>query len=67
MSRTGYHRRAYLRKAENETSAQTKSRHCLKCHAPFQSAWSGERVCPKCKASRGWREGVAANMASWSP
>jgi len=68
MSRTGYHRRAYLyRKAENELPQHTKRRHCLKCQVPFESAWSGERVCPKCKTSHDWRDGDALNMASWSP
>ncbi len=58
---TGYLRRAYLyRKVENEPPQQTKLRHCLKCQAPFESAWSGERVCPKCKTSRVWRDGIAA-------
>ena len=65
MSRTDYQWGAYLyRKAENEPPQQTKFRHCLKCQAPFESAWSGERVCPKCKTLRVWREG-AADMASW--
>jgi len=68
MSKIGYLRRAYLyRKAENDPPQQTKLRHCLKCQAPFESAWSGERVCPKCKTSRDWRDGDALNMASWSP
>ena len=66
MSGIGCHRRPYLRKAENEQPAETKPRHCLKCQAPFESAWAGERVCPKCKTKRAWREGDAANMASWS-
>ena len=39
----------------------------LKCQAPFESAWPGERVCPKCKTLRDWRDGDALNMASWSP
>ena len=58
MSRIGYHQRAYLRKAENEPPQHAKLRHCLKCQAPFESAWSGERVCPKCKTKHFWREGV---------
>jgi len=66
MSRIGYLRGTYLRKAENEPPQQTKLRHCLKCQARFESAWSGERVCPKCKTKHFWREGVAANMASWA-
>ncbi|MGH6660007.1 MAG: hypothetical protein ACREB6_00580 [Rhodospirillales bacterium] len=66
MADAGYHRKAYLRKAENEPPQRTKPRHCLKCQAPFTSAWAGERVCPKCKTSGAWRDGIAANMASWS-
>ncbi len=61
MSRIGYHRRAYqYRKAENDPPQQTKLRHCLKCQAPFESAWSGERVCRKCKRLPVWRNGIAA-------
>ena len=64
MSRTGYHRRAYLRKAENEPPQQTTLRHCLKCQEPFESAWPGECVCRKCKTLRVWREG-GADTVSW--
>jgi len=66
MSDADHHRKAYLRKAENEPTLDVKNRHCLKCQAPFTSTWAGERVCPKCKSSNAWREGVAPNMASWS-
>jgi hypothetical protein len=66
MARNGFHRRAYLRKVENEPPARPKSRLCLKCRAPFASGWAGERVCAKCKSTSVWRDGVAANMASWS-
>jgi len=66
MSRIGFHRARYLRKVENEPPDHVKSRQCLKCQAPFVSAWAGERVCPKCKTTRTWRDGVAPNMASWS-
>ncbi len=34
-----------------------KQRHCLMCHLTFESAWSGERICPKCKSKSVWREG----------
>ncbi len=60
------HRRPYLRKAGNEPPAETKPRLCLKCRAPFESAWVGERVCRRCKSTKVWREGDAVNMASWS-
>ncbi len=65
MSRIGYLRRAYLRKAENEPPQQITLRHCLKCQAPFESAWSGERVCRKCKTKRAWRDGGGADTVSW--
>lgn len=38
---------------------QPKSRCCLKCRAAFESAWSGERVCPSCKGSSAWRSSVS--------
>lgn len=58
MSRVGYHRRDYLRKADDELPVVTTPRSCLRCQAPFESAWAGERVCRKCKTSRVWRDGV---------
>ena len=66
MSRIGFHRADYLGKAENAPPDHVKSRHCLRCQAPFVSTWAGERVCRKCKSTSVWRDGVAANMASWS-
>ena len=36
-----------------------KVRNCLACRRPFESAWAGERICPKCKHSRSWRSGSA--------
>ncbi len=32
-----------------------KVRNCLACRRPFESAWAGERICPKCKSSSSWR------------
>jgi len=32
-----------------------KSRLCLKCKTPFESMWSGERICGHCKRSKAWR------------
>lgn len=63
-----YHRRAYLRRADNEPPEHPEratSRRCLKCRTPFESAWAGERVCPKCKTRRDWREGDSTDTASW--
>ncbi len=36
-----------------------KMRNCLACRRPFESAWAGERICPKCKSSSSWRTGSA--------
>jgi hypothetical protein len=32
-----------------------KVRKCLICREPFPSAWSGERVCRRCKTTSTWR------------
>ncbi len=37
-----------------------KDRRCLRCSGAFVSAWSGERICPRCKKSPTWRRGVPA-------
>jgi hypothetical protein len=36
---------------------QRKERMCLSCGSMFDSAWRGERVCPRCKGSSAWRTG----------
>lgn len=40
------------------TPHQTKERRCLTCSGSFTSAWSGERVCLRCKSSSVWRGGA---------
>ncbi len=35
-----------------------KMRQCLRCRSTFKSAWSGERICPRCKGSHAWRQGT---------
>ena len=35
-----------------------KQRQCLRCQDTFTSAWSGERICPRCKGSHAWRQGA---------
>ena len=43
---------------ENRNSWDTaKTRDCLLCNMPFDSAWSGERICKRCKGSTVWRSG----------
>ncbi len=41
-----------------------KERQCLKCGVKFESKWSGDRICSKCKNGSAWREG--ATWLSWS-
>jgi hypothetical protein len=35
-----------------------KVRECLRCGTAFQSEWSGERICRRCKSSTSWRNGL---------
>lgn len=41
-----------------------KMRQCLTCQGAFQSEWSGERVCRRCKTKSGWRQGRQAGGGS---
>jgi uncharacterized paraquat-inducible protein A len=41
-----------------------KQRDCLCCAKTFDSAWAGERICPRCKGSATWREDLAKNGAN---
>ncbi len=34
---------------------EQKPRKCLQCDKEFTSEHRGERICPKCKASPGWK------------
>ncbi len=44
---------------------ETRTRNCLRCKAEFRSGWSGERICPRCKSSRTWRNSaISAPPAS---
>lgn len=43
-------------------SDQRKSRNCLRCGIVFESGWSGERICEKCKKSHEWRAGLSRNQ-----
>lgn len=44
--------------AEQEAAIPPKTRQCLRCQASFKSAWSGERICSRCKGSNAWRQGT---------
>jgi hypothetical protein len=47
-------------KPEPERTCAAKTRRCLKCREPFDSEWSGERVCKHCKSLNSWREGTTS-------
>lgn len=36
------------------------NRRCLCCRAKFASAWAGERICKRCKATADWRGAAMA-------
>ena len=36
---------------------EIKQRLCLMCEQPFESTWSGNRICSKCKSSTAYRLG----------
>ena len=38
-------------KPEPEQVQVAKTRKCLKCREEFESSWSGERICKRCKSS----------------
>jgi|UPI00082A0A40 uncharacterized paraquat-inducible protein A len=46
---------------EDSPAQQAKTRVCLKCKTPFESAWIGERICGRCKNTGVWKNGVAVN------
>jgi len=41
-----------------------KPRACLCCAAAFDSAWAGERICPRCKTSATWRDDLAGSSSN---
>jgi hypothetical protein len=50
--------RASRSKPGADDVAELKPRGCLVCRETFLSAWSGERICRRCKSSSGWRSGA---------
>ena len=42
-------------KPEPDRRSEPKLRKCLKCGMEFISEHVGERICPTCKARKGWR------------
>jgi len=41
-----------------------KVRPCLRCETSFSSTWSGDRICPRCKGSKAWKDGVPLSSRS---
>jgi hypothetical protein len=52
----------YQKKPELEPDSTVqdgrKERQCLMCRERFESAWAGERICPRCRTKSTWREGI---------
>lgn len=48
---------SYKKPEPEDGMSDPKVRRCLACQLSFNSAWSGERICPKCKSSSAWRGG----------
>ena len=38
--------------------SRPQRRNCLRCREVFDSEWSGERICSRCKSSTAWRSGT---------
>jgi hypothetical protein len=49
-------------KPEPERPVEPQTRPCLVCKTPFLSAWSGERICRRCKSGKIWRSGGVATQ-----
>jgi hypothetical protein len=52
---------AELREDRDDIDARRdveKERKCLICKTAFASAWSGERICRRCKSTSAWRGGA---------
>ncbi len=47
------------KKPEPDVATVAKMRFCLICKTSFQSEWSGERICRRCKAKKTWSSGIA--------
>ena len=55
----------YVRKPVPWRMERKKVLACLKCREPFESEWSGERVCKKCKTRISWRKDVSGLPVRW--
>ena len=51
-------------KPKPERTYVAKTRRCLKCREPFESEWSGERICRRCKDTKS-RRGATAETSEY--
>jgi len=49
------------KKPESDRHQEPRTRSCLVCKSPFQSPWSGERICRRCKTTEAWRSATAVD------
>ena len=49
--------------ANENLKYEPKDRTCLMCHDDFESAWSGERICKRCKSLAQWQTGGSSLAA----
>ncbi len=48
------------RKPEPDVATVTKTRLSLICKISFESDWSGESICRRCKSTKMWNSGISA-------
>jgi hypothetical protein len=54
----------YQTEPSSESTVRLR-RSCLNCKSVFDSAWSGERVCPRCKGTTAWRNGASVGASNF--
>lgn len=54
----------YQAKPSSDTMIRLR-RVCLGCKSLFDSAWAGERVCPRCKGTTSWRNGASVSTSNF--
>ncbi len=40
-----------------ELNLEIKERRCLMCGERYESTWSGDRICKRCRQTAAWRQG----------
>jgi len=62
LARRAHRRQPFVAEAEEDPGSEKTrlKRTCLNCKLPFDSAWAGERICPRCKGTTVWRSGASA-------